>query len=123
MLKEEEEGYNSKTSWLRRFTGEEINCPVCNVVVGGDQDVVDAHVDACLAHESQRLEEAGQREALHQSALEEEHWEDPDDNGGYVGDIRGKFSLIYLLSTSLPKLFDKALDFINEQMMSVWTKT
>ncbi|KAH9482519.1 hypothetical protein JR316_0004619 [Psilocybe cubensis] len=89
MLKEEEEGHSSRTSWLRRFTGEEINCPVCNAVVRGDQDVIDAHVDACLAHESSRLEEARQREALHQSALDEENWNNPDDNGGYVGDIRG----------------------------------
>ena len=25
-------------------------CPVCRTVVGGDVDVVEAHVDACLAH-------------------------------------------------------------------------
>ncbi|PPQ78209.1 hypothetical protein CVT25_015528, partial [Psilocybe cyanescens] len=88
MLKEEEEGNNSRISWMRCFTGEEITCPVCLAVVRGDQDVLDAHVDACLAHESQRLEEARQREAIHQRAMEE-HWEDLSDNGGYVGDVRG----------------------------------
>ncbi|PPQ70445.1 hypothetical protein CVT26_013939 [Gymnopilus dilepis] len=86
LLKEEEEGHNSRDPWLRRFTGEEIVCPVCSATVRGDQDVLDAHVDSCLAHESLRLEEARQRELMHQQAIEEEVWEEV---GNYVGDIRG----------------------------------
>lgn len=31
-------------------TGRETVCPVCLIVVRGDGDVVEAHVDACLAH-------------------------------------------------------------------------
>ncbi|KAH7930641.1 hypothetical protein BV22DRAFT_999966 [Leucogyrophana mollusca] len=37
-------------------------CPVCSQTVRGDRDVVEAHVDACLAHESQRLREQDERE-------------------------------------------------------------
>ncbi|KDR84010.1 hypothetical protein GALMADRAFT_262367 [Galerina marginata CBS 339.88] len=88
MLKEEEEGNTSTYAWLKRFTGEEITCPVCSATVRGDRDVLDAHVDSCLAHESQRLQEACQRELLHQRALEEEAWDDAEDNN-YVGDVRG----------------------------------
>lgn len=90
MLKEDEERENSKDSWMRRFTGEEITCPVCLAVVRGDQDVLDAHVDSCLAHENRLLEEARQREAMHQYAMDEDTWEVHDDRGGYVGDVRGK---------------------------------
>ncbi|EIW82270.1 hypothetical protein CONPUDRAFT_81797 [Coniophora puteana RWD-64-598 SS2] len=41
-----------------------ITCPVCQQSVRGDKDVVEAHVDACLAHQAQRQQE--------QRALEEE---------------------------------------------------
>ena len=39
-------------------TGEEtgVACPVCGRNVRGDRDVIEAHVDACLAHESRRVE-------------------------------------------------------------------
>ena len=30
--------------------GSERSCPVCHTAVSGDTDVVEAHVDACLAH-------------------------------------------------------------------------
>ena len=33
-----------------------VACPVCAQTVRGDKDVVEAHVDACLAHESRRVE-------------------------------------------------------------------
>ncbi|KJA29792.1 hypothetical protein HYPSUDRAFT_210662 [Hypholoma sublateritium FD-334 SS-4] len=81
-LAKDDEETSSRDSWLGRFTGEEITCPVCSTNVRGDQDVLDAHVDACLAHESQRLEDARRQ------GSEEETWEGGND-GNYVGDIRG----------------------------------
>jgi len=94
MAREEEEG-NSKDSWSR-FAGEAIVCPVCLATVRGDQDVVDAHVDSCLANESRRMEEARTRELRHQRAMEEEVWEDDDEEGrhpGHIGSVRGMFSI------------------------------
>lgn len=85
-LAKDDEETNSRDSWLGRFTGEEITCPVCSINVRGDQDVLDAHVDACLAHESQRLEMARRQ------GSEEETWEGGND-GNYVGDIRGNLPL------------------------------
>jgi len=92
MIKEDEEG----GPWMKGFTREDISCPVCSTVVRGDQDVLDAHVDACLAHEMQRLEETRQRELQHRRAIEEGIWEGSEDgNGGtYVGNIRGKFLVV-----------------------------
>ena len=81
-LAKDDEETSIRDSWLARFTGEEITCPVCSTIVRGDQDVLDAHVDACLAHENQRLEEARLQ------GSEEETWEGGND-GNYVGDIRG----------------------------------
>ncbi|KAF4619453.1 hypothetical protein D9613_005297 [Agrocybe pediades] len=91
MLREEDEGLTARNSWLRRYTGEEMVCPVCATTVRGDRDVLDAHVDACLAHQSQVLENARQQELLQLRAVEEEaeHWEDVDEDGNYVGDVRG----------------------------------
>lgn len=43
-------------SWILEVEGG-TSCPVCAQVVRGDRDVVEAHVDACLAHESARLEQ------------------------------------------------------------------
>lgn len=88
MIKDDDDSGDPKDSWLQRFTGEEITCPVCSATVRGDQDVVDAHVDACLAHESQRIEEARLLE-LRQRADDEETW--GNDDGNYVGDVRGMF--------------------------------
>ncbi|KAG2349169.1 hypothetical protein BDR05DRAFT_956553 [Suillus weaverae] len=42
-------------SWIMEVEGG-TSCPVCAQVIRGDRDVVEAHVDACLAHESARLE-------------------------------------------------------------------
>ncbi|KAG6885603.1 hypothetical protein C0993_012350 [Termitomyces sp. T159_Od127] len=70
---------------------EEIVCPVCLVTVRGDQDVLDAHVDACLANESRRLEEERLR-VLEQEAAEDEVWEESfnaDGAAGHVGSVRG----------------------------------
>lgn len=42
------------------------SCPVCAQAVRGDRDVIEAHVDACLTHESARLE----RERLQEEDLD-----------------------------------------------------
>lgn len=39
-----------------RGSGGGVVCPVCGRDVSGDEDVVEAHVDACLAYESRRVE-------------------------------------------------------------------
>lgn len=39
-------------------SGDEIVCPVCLQTVRGDADVQEAHIDACLAFETERLQEA-----------------------------------------------------------------
>ena len=91
MLKDDDE-LNAKDTWLQRFTGEEITCPVCSVTVRGDRDVVDAHVDTCLAHENQRMEEARLLE-LQRRVEEEETW---GDDGNYVGSVRGVFPRNFL---------------------------
>jgi hypothetical protein len=85
MAKEDEEGSSIRDSW---FTGGQTVCPVCSTIVRGDEDVVDAHVDACLAHASRTQEEVRQRELQHQRAMEEDVWED-ESLGNYVGDLRG----------------------------------
>lgn len=58
MAREEEEG---ACSWLNGSGSSEGRdgtvCPVCGVFVRGDRDVIEAHVDSCLAHANRRLEE------------------------------------------------------------------
>ncbi|TRM68228.1 hypothetical protein BD626DRAFT_481131 [Schizophyllum amplum] len=70
----------------------EIVCPVCSANVQGDQDVLDAHVDACVANESRKLEDERQRELARRSA-EEPVWQlqdtGDDEHLGHVGDVRG----------------------------------
>ncbi|GLB34070.1 putative E3 ubiquitin-protein ligase RNF220 [Lyophyllum shimeji] len=88
MTREEEE-LNGRVHRARSI-GEEIVCPVCLGTVRGDQDVVDAHVDACLANENRRLDEERQRALEQQRIAEGEVWEDPPDGAaGHVGNVRG----------------------------------
>lgn len=103
MAREEEEGYLERHSWSRRTAGE-VTCPICSATIRGDQDVLDAHVDSCVANENRRLEEEKQ-----QRALEEEVWEniDSEGNGGYVGNVRGVFFPCFLFGYGL-KSFTKA---------------
>ncbi|KAF9226710.1 hypothetical protein BS17DRAFT_499804 [Gyrodon lividus] len=42
--------------------GGGVTCPVCSQEVRGDRDVVEAHVDACLAYESRRAQVERERE-------------------------------------------------------------
>lgn len=86
MAKDEDEGNTSRNS---RLVGNVMACPVCSATVRGDEDVVDAHVDACLAHESRRQEEVRQTELLHRRAIEDAIRDDYAEDGNYVGDLRG----------------------------------
>lgn len=96
MLKEDDEAGGDKRSNQRLGTSGEIVCPVCLKTVRGDEDVTDAHVDACLAHEHEltRLEEE-------RNAEREMRWqEDFEENGvgtseriGNVSGLRGMSSV------------------------------
>lgn len=99
MAKEEEEGTLGE-SWLDKFNGVEIVCPVCSTTVRGDQDVVNAHVDACVAHESLRLEDVRQRALQYRRAIEDAARDEEDDDsfGNYVGNLRGELPLKKLYS-------------------------
>lgn len=45
-------------------------CPVCLQTISGDQDVMEAHVDSCLAHQTSVTQEENER------ASQEDAWED-----------------------------------------------
>lgn len=77
-------------------TSEGTLCPVCMKMVPGDPDVVEAHVDACLAHEA-RMREGREREA--RARLRQEEYLDDIDIDGDVrvlatdgANLRGKSS-------------------------------
>jgi len=56
MTRDEEDGRHVRATWANG--GEEgTGCPVCAEVVRGDRDVLEAHVDSCLAHLGSRLDE------------------------------------------------------------------
>ncbi|KZT24578.1 hypothetical protein NEOLEDRAFT_1163276 [Neolentinus lepideus HHB14362 ss-1] len=61
MTREDEEGYFSRHTAGR---GEGV-CPVCLKTVKGDPDVVEAHVDTCLAHANRVLEESQREQSRH----------------------------------------------------------
>ena len=48
-------GRHVRATWMNG--GEGTGCPVCGEVVRGDRDIVEAHVDACLAYLGNREEE------------------------------------------------------------------
>jgi hypothetical protein len=70
-----------------------ITCPVCLQNIHGDQDIQDAHVDACLAGEHVRLREERQREEERRRDEELQiiidDFDDPEGRGGYVGNVSG----------------------------------
>ncbi len=57
-------------------TSEGILCPVCMKIVPGDPDVVEAHVDACLAHGA-RMQGERDRERRERER-DESPWEEVD---------------------------------------------
>lgn len=89
MTKDEEDitglsGYRGgRGRWAGRGDGEGTVCPVCIKVIAGDPDVVEAHVDACLAHQA-ALQDAREREERERRAREEQEadaWEEIDVDG------------------------------------------
>lgn len=92
MARENEEGVHGQDS--RSLSGGEVMCPICLVTVRGDQDVLDAHIDACLANEGRR-EEQRLQEAELQRAGGEDLWGETYDGGaaGHIGDVRGILSV------------------------------
>jgi hypothetical protein len=105
MAREEEEGYSERSRWARRTdaTTNEVICPVCSQGIRGDQEVIDAHVDTCLAEESRRLEEVSVRRTAQDSVVVDvDDWSDmldsvpPDGAVGHVGNVRGIFLTIFL---------------------------
>lgn len=89
MAREDEEGLYGRD--IRSLRSEEIVCPVCLATVRGDQDVLDAHIDACLADDHRRLDEQMLRDLEHR-ANEEEVWDQTHSEGavGHIGSVRGK---------------------------------
>ena len=78
MSREDEDGGGlSGGSGRWAGNGEGTFCPVCLKIIPGDPDVVEAHVDACLAHETRLQEEREQQERLR----EENPWEEIDVDG------------------------------------------
>ncbi|KXN92313.1 hypothetical protein AN958_08544 [Leucoagaricus sp. SymC.cos] len=93
MAREEEEGYSERSRLARRneATNDEVTCPVCSRSIRGDQEIIDAHIDACLADESRRLEEERLRRAVQDSVIDVDDWDGdfdtvlPDGAVGHVG--------------------------------------
>ncbi|KAG9317347.1 hypothetical protein JVU11DRAFT_1546 [Chiua virens] len=72
--------------------GEGILCPVCSQRVRGDRDVVEAHVDACLAHDSRRAQVERERERAVGLVLSNEDADvdvDVDVDAGWDAEDRG----------------------------------
>ncbi|KAI0353069.1 hypothetical protein OH77DRAFT_1407866 [Trametes cingulata] len=65
--------------------GEGTLCPVCNKMVRGDVDVVEAHVDSCLAHVRLTNEQGERRRSRRGSA---------DADGDFDVDVDGEESMI-----------------------------
>lgn len=108
MLKEDEDDYPRRNNWARGLVGGQMVCPICSQTVRGDQGVLEAHVDSCVTNEELRLAEQAQQEALQRQYEEEARWEE-NDNGNYVGDLRGMFycALFY----SFPDVFPSGAGF------------
>lgn len=89
LAREDEEGLYGRD--IRSLSSEEIVCPVCLATVRGDRDVLDAHIDACLADERRRLDEQMLRD-LELQASEGEVWDETysEDAAGHIGSVRGK---------------------------------
>ncbi|KAJ6628954.1 hypothetical protein B0H10DRAFT_105984 [Mycena sp. CBHHK59/15] len=98
LVRDDEVGSSSRVreTWRsRRDAGGEIVCPVCLITVRGDEDVLEAHVDACLADQTRRMEEARQAGIEEERRRREEEQDiDMGDLGemvgpGHVGNVRG----------------------------------
>ncbi|KAJ7591649.1 hypothetical protein C8J56DRAFT_936088 [Mycena floridula] len=93
MTKEDEEGYTVCHSRRRGGRGE-ILCPVCRTSVRGDDDVLDAHLEACLAdeirkHEDERAREMERFRVENELIVnEDENWADLE-HIGHIGNVEG----------------------------------
>lgn len=77
-------GTTSRDSFSRQLVAGEIQCPVCLSSVHGDEEVVEAHIDACLIHQGMRAEEERLR------ALDQRDDVDAAMEGaGHVGNVTG----------------------------------
>ncbi|KAK2466028.1 hypothetical protein APHAL10511_001670 [Amanita phalloides] len=61
------------------MAAREIHCPVCMGSIHGDEDVLEAHIDACLAHQAERAET---EQMMEQSDMDSE-------GAGHVGNVTG----------------------------------
>ena len=80
-------------------TQEGTQCPVCMKLIPGDVDVVEAHIDSCLAHESTLQLERESQERLRQ--YDQDAWGEVNIDGETrirlsEGDIRGKAEHFWL---------------------------
>ncbi|KAG7097315.1 hypothetical protein E1B28_004676 [Marasmius oreades] len=70
--------------------GDSVVCPVCLTTVRGDEDVVNAHVDACLVNETRGVAEERQRQPFLEQEVTNGNIVDGDGAVvGYIGDVRG----------------------------------
>ncbi|THH29675.1 hypothetical protein EUX98_g4529 [Antrodiella citrinella] len=76
MTREDEEDL----TLLNRGDAEGTVCPVCLKMIPGDTDVVEAHVDSCLAHEGRLQEEREQQERRSNSDARD-GWEEIEVDG------------------------------------------
>ncbi|KAJ7639143.1 hypothetical protein FB45DRAFT_904839 [Roridomyces roridus] len=95
LVREGEEGSSSRVreTWRSRRGGAgEVVCPVCLVTVRGDEDVIEAHVDACLRDQTRRLEESRQAAIVEQRQRRRERALDmelEEAGPGHVGNVQG----------------------------------
>ena len=54
MIRDDDDSGSTRVTWTAG--SDEIVCPVCLQTVRGDHDVTEAHVDACLAHQSNNVQ-------------------------------------------------------------------
>lgn len=105
MLKEDEDAPSRRTAWSRGVVGGQVVCPICSTTVRGDQDVLEAHVDACVANEDLRLEEQQQQERLQRQYEEEALMEYENEHGNYVGNLQGTTHAHPVLFNREPTIF------------------
>ena len=89
LIKEDDEDKPRRNNWARGLVGGQMECPICSQTIRGDQGVLEAHVDSCVANEELRMAGQAQQEVLQRQYDEEAQWEDTS-NGHYVGDLRGR---------------------------------
>ncbi|KAF8663386.1 hypothetical protein AX16_000961 [Volvariella volvacea WC 439] len=91
MMRDEEDGNAVHGNTTRALAAGEISCPVCFSTIRGDNDVVEAHIDACLANESRRMQEQQAEELRERAQGETGGWDLEYEDGvvGHIGDVRG----------------------------------